>query len=66
MQIRKNRCDVPARTDVFVRPLEQEYSGQAEGGSVRRELQKSSREPTIAATTMVLEASVVRKARMRQ
>ena len=52
-----------------MRQLEQEYSGHAEGESnLKRmcqpgELQKSSQEPTIAAA-MVLEASVVREARM--
>ena len=49
-----------------MRPLEQEYSGHAEGESYlkrmgpRRELQKSSREPTIA----VAMGSGVREARM--
>ena len=55
-----------------MRQLEQVYSGHAEGFKkvrlktnvpARRELQKSSREPTIAAA-MVLEASVVREARL--
>ena len=53
-----------------MRPPGQECSGHAEGEPdlktdvpARRELQKSSREPTIAAAT-VLEASVVREARM--
>ena len=32
MQIRKNRCDV-AEPRFFLRPLEQEYSGHAEGES---------------------------------
>ena len=54
-----------------MRQLEQEYSEHAEGDRVRfetdvparRELQKSSREPTIAAA-MVFEASIVREVRM--
>ena len=51
-----------------MQPLEQQYSGQAEGESdlnrmcqYRMELQKSSLEPTIAAA-VVLEASIVREA----
>ena len=52
-----------------MRQLEQEYSEHAEGESdLKRmcqpgELQKSSREPTIAAA-MVFEASIVREVRM--
>ena len=53
-----------------MRPPEQEYSGQAEGEldlktdvPARRELRKSSLEPTIA-VAMVFEASAVREARM--
>ena len=68
MQIRENRRNVAERG--FVRQLEQEYSEHAEGESdfetdvpARRELQKSSREPTIAAA-MVFEASIVREVRM--
>ena len=37
MQVRKNRCDA-TETEVFGQPLEQEFSGQAEGESDLRRM----------------------------
>jgi len=69
MQIKENRCDVAgprflcdysSKSVLDTLKVSQIRSGCA---SQWRELQKSSREPTIAAA-MVLEASLVREARM--
>ena len=65
MQIRKDRCDVaePRCGNSSKSILDTLKASQMKDVPARRELQKSSREATIAAA-MVLKASVVRAARM--
>ena len=67
MQIRENRCYVCGRTEVLCgypsKSVLDTLMVLETDVPARRELQKSSREPTIGAA-MVLEASVVREAQM--